>query len=467
MGQQHAMLNPSSAEKWMHCPGSIAMERGLVDEGNDYADEGTAGHFLAAECFAANCDPVHFLLRTIAVGRHVPSDRDGAAWIDEGAPVPNEFEVRNTYKVNDNASMIAAVRKYVQAVRTMTEGALWSQHEHRVPIGAYTGEEGAEGTSDYTAVVDNGRELQVHDLKLGHVAVSPERNKQEMIYALGVLEDISMAGLDESIERVRLVIHQPNVYQDPSEWTCTIDELRAFGEEVRNAAGVCLLALKHRANWVGVEYSYLRPGEDACRWCLAKATCPKLKEFVEAAVAGDFEDLPDDVPTLTDIVEAGTPIPVPNAPAALGAALDAVPLIETWAKAVRAAADKVLREGGEVPSPKGGYKLVRGKAGARYWGDTEEAEKVMRSMRLGADVMYDKSLISPTAAEKLHMAGTITARQWPRLEAIIKKPEAGLSVAPMSDKRPAQSAVAKANDFEDIPPTAPPLVAYDDGSDLG
>lgn len=460
------MLNPSSAEKWMNCPGSIAMEQGLVDEGNDYADEGTAGHLLAAECFAANCDPVHFLLRTILVGRHVASDWDGAMWLDEDEPVADGFEVRNTYKVNDNSSMIAAVRKYVQAVRTMTEGALWSQHEHRVPIGAYTGEEGVEGTSDYTAVVDEGKELQVHDLKLGHVAVSPERNKQEMIYALGVLEDIGISGLDESIERVRLVIHQPNVFQDPSEWTCTVDELRAFGEEVRNAAGACLLALKHRQNWFGKEYSYLQPSEDACRWCLAKATCPKLQAFVEAAVAGDFEDL-DEVPTLTDVVKAGTPILVPREPASLGAALDAVPLIETWAKAVRAAADKVLREGGEVPSPKGGYKLVRGKAGARYWGDPEEAEKVMRSMRLGADVMYDKSLISPTAAEKLHTAGAITARQWPRLEAIIKKPEAGLSVAPVSDKRPAQSAVAKSSDFEDLPPTAPPQVGYDDGSDLG
>lgn len=454
------MLNPSSAEKWMNCPVSIAMEQGLVDEGNDYADEGTAGHFLAAACFATNCDPVHFLLRTIVVGRHPESEWDGAMWLGEDEPVADGFEVRNTYKVNDHPDMIAAVRKYVQTVRTMTEGALWAQHEHRVPIGAYTGEEGAGGTSDYTAVVDKGRELQVHDLKLGHVAVSPERNKQEMIYALGALEDLSMAGLDESIERVRLVIHQPNVFQDPSEWTCTIGELRAFGEEVRSAAWSCLNALKHRQNWFGKEYSYLQPSEDACRWCLAKATCPKLQAFVEAAVAGDFEDLPDNVPTLTDVVKAGTPIPVPREPASLGASLDAVPLIELWIKAVRAEVDRRLREGLEVPSPKGGYKLVKGKAGARYWASPEEAEKVMRSMRLGADVMYDKSLISPTAAEKLHTAGTITARQWPRLVAIIKKPEAGLSVAPMGDKRPAESAAAKATDFEDLPPTT-------DGSDLG
>lgn len=437
------------------------MERGLVDEGNDYADEGTAGHFLASECFVhGGQDPVHFLLRTIAVGRHAESDWDGAIWLDDSGLVPDGFTVRNTYPLRDNSEMILRVRQYVHAVQAMVAGALVREFEHRVPIGAYTGEEGAEGTSDYTAVVDEGVELQVHDLKLGHTAVSPTKNKQLMLYALGALEYLAMSGLDEGIERIRLVIHQPALFDDPSEWSCSKDELLAFAEEVRDAAGAVDMAEKHAANWVGKEYSYLQPSDAGCQWCLAKPSCPALQAFVTQAVVSSFEELPEgEVPVLTDIVEAGPTLPAPRTAEGLGAAMDAVPLITQWIKAVEGEVSKVLRSGGAVPSPKGGYKLVRGRSGPRYWGDPEKAREVMVSMRLGADVMYDKSLISPPAAEKLKDAGTITARQWPRLEAIIKKPEAGLSVAPMSDKRPAESPVAKATDFEDIPP--------DDGSDLG
>ena len=43
----HAKLSPSSAERWMTCPGSVALSEGYADRSSAVADEGTAAHELA------------------------------------------------------------------------------------------------------------------------------------------------------------------------------------------------------------------------------------------------------------------------------------------------------------------------------------------------------------------------------------------------------------------------------------
>ena len=76
---------------------------------------------------------------------------------------------------------------------------------------------------------------------------------------------------------------------------------------------------------------------------------------------------------------------------------------------------------------------------------------MMKSMRLKQDVMYDWTLISPTTAEKLAADGIIGKKQWPKLQALIVRSEAGLSVAPAADKRPAVAITPVADDFEALP----------------
>jgi hypothetical protein len=69
--------------------------------------------------------------------------------------------------------------------------------------------------------------------------------------------------------------------------------------------------------------------------------------------------------------------------------------------------------------------------------------------------MYELTLISPTAAEKLAKAKgddkpLIGPRQWPKVEALVTRSAPKPSVAPASDKRPALVITAVADEFEDL-----------------
>ena len=121
-------------------------------------------------------------------------------------------------------------------------------------------------------------------------------------------------------------------------------------------------------------------------------------------------------------------------------------LIEAWCKAVRAKVEAELLAGNSVP----GFKLVQGRRGARKWADLTAAEQALKAMRLKVEEMYDLSLISPTTAEKLHKAGTIGPRQWPKLQTLVVQPEGMPSVAPESDKRPALAVQASADEFDNV-----------------
>ena len=188
------------------------------------------------------------------------------------------------------------------------------------------------------------------------------------------------------------------------------------------------------ANWAE---QWLTPGEKQCQFCKAKANCPALGNFVQAAVRADFETIIEDEKALLETVASSTED-------SLAAALASVPLIEDWCKAVRAEAERRLLAGAPVP----GFKLVRGKAGARQWVDKDEAEATLKSMRLRQDEMYDMKLISPTTAEKL--LAKESPKRWTKLQPLIAQAQGGLSVAPESDKRPAVEIEPTADAFGEV-----------------
>jgi hypothetical protein len=325
--------------------------------------------------------------------------------------------------------MVEVVSAYVEQVRNMTRGADYFAVEEQVEIGsANLGLPPGVcwGTADTVAV--KKEELQVHDLKTGRgVPVSAEGNTQLRLYALGVLAQVELLF---NIERVRVVIHQPRL-DSVSEEVLTVEELRAWAKEQRVNA-----RLAHElATGKGKPESYLQPSDSACRWCRAKATCPALTARVEAEIGASFDDL--------TVQSQIAPSPELDA-IALARAMEAVDLVESWCKAVRAETERRLVGGQDVP----GYKLVQGRRGARAWSQQEEAEALLRSFKLKVEDIYDLKLISPTSAEKLAKAGTVGPRQWAKVQAFITQAEGKPSVAPASDPRPAITVAATADDFD-------------------
>ena len=123
--------------------------------------------------------------------------------------------------------------------------------------------------------------------------------------------------------------------------------------------------------------------------------------------------------------------------------LKAVDLIESWCTAVRARAESELLKGHDVL----GFKLVKGRQGARAWLDAAEAEKMLKSMRLKVDQMFDLKLISPTTAEKVLKE---TPKRWNKLQSLITRSDGKPSVAPVSDKRDALVIEPVSDSFADI-----------------
>lgn len=396
---QHALKSPSGADTWMLCPGSVRASLGMPDSSSKEADEGTTAHWLAAHCLKHTLPPDLFL---------------GDVCPETGLVIDDE--------------MVKHIPDYIAEIKEIP-GALLV--EQRLDLRGWIpptelDPEGGFGTGDAVILRDDA--VEIRDLKYGKgKRVRAKDNRQLRIYALGALRLAESLGYEP--KTVTVGIHQPRI-EDPdpeaSEYRYTVGELLAFGEEVRVAA----------AATEPVD-APLVPGEEQCRWCRAKATCPAIADVVVAGVPASPSLFKDETSAITP--------PSALTPEDLARIYPKLGLIKGWIKECEAYVRQLASEN-RMP----GYKMVAGRRGNRAWANPAEAEAALKKFKVVVEKMYKLELITPTAAEKLAKAGEIGPRQWPQLQTMIVQPPGEHAVVPVTDPRPAIKTASLPSDFLDF-----------------
>lgn len=148
----HARLSPSGAYRWTECTASPGACDGLPNLGNEAARVGTCCHQIQEEMLLnPDRDLMSYLGRVMVFWIHPESEDSGEDWMDVIAPngEPNDpcLEFLEQVEVTDEMlDAVATALQFITELVDMTGGQLLV--EQRVPIGHFTGEDGATGSAD-------------------------------------------------------------------------------------------------------------------------------------------------------------------------------------------------------------------------------------------------------------------------------------------------------------------------------
>ena len=365
MSDGHSKLfPPSSAHRWMHCTASPGAVQKYKDESGEAAMEGTAAHFLLEECLTKGTNAIDYL------GREIKVSQDH---------VSRSFIVSRDMAHDVQTTAIDPVRGLVAA------GGV-----SRVEVTARLPRIDAElfGRFDAFHLDAALTALTIFDFKYGRLDVSPERNPQLMLYALGVYREFFN---EQPIQKIRLMIGQPRSLTPGPRvkmWECDLDELLNFELEVRVAVHAVRNAPEFKmGGW--------------CKYCPALGECPASQDqrkWLSHALAA---------------VDMG--------PAEAAKILELKMMLDKKIKDAEAVAANALMIGQEVT----GRKLVT-ETKFRQWRDEEQAKDALYSV-YGAQALKPPT---PAQAEKLGADATdIVAR-------LSFTPPGGPKVAALDDRRP-------------------------------
>lgn len=387
----HAVLSPSSAHRWIRCPGSIRLAAQCENVDSEYAQEGTDAHTLAASCLLDGSEAWEHIGTEFARGK-------GSA--------DNKFTV--------SKDMADAVQIYLDYCRAniLVLGDNNFLVETRFDLSEVVPHNW--GTSDLAGYDPKNMILHVVDYKHGiGVAVDAEENEQEMNYAAGVIHELSSKWPD--IREVWLHIVQPRSFHEKGPirvWKTTVD---ALGEWVSSV-------LKPAAEKAMLPDAPVGPIGDHCQFCPAQLICPaqggNFKMATQAAASPTVEA---DVVALESFELADW--------------RSRIPALKKFIAAIEDEAFRRLQKGEAVP----GAKLVAKKSD-RVW--KPEAEALAKE-KWGDDAYAPAKLLSPAAIEKLRDGKAFCAEH-------AFKPDTGLTIADDDDKRPAVKVRTAAEVFANV-----------------
>ena len=240
----HSRFGASAAHRWMRCPGSISAIEGLPNVSSPAALEGTMLH-------------------------------DAAAMVLQGDAQMDFLKQHPSFFLSEE--QVDVVRQYVDLVvaessRDGSEmGGLLIETRVRIPSF-----EEFVGTAD--AIIYGETWLKVIDLKCGRgVNVEAEYagkvNPQLGFYGLGALAKFPKW----EPEHIEVIISQPR-YGGTKRRTVTLDELKELEADMLDAV---ILAVSDDPPFLAGSH---------CHFCLARATCPTLRDYVYKIARLDFDD---------------------------------------------------------------------------------------------------------------------------------------------------------------------------------
>ena len=392
MPDVHALLGASSAHRWLVCPPIARLEEFVVDEGSDFAREGTEAHTLAEH-------KLNFALGKIskaAFTRRVNKFKKEAEFYDQAmedhvdSHVDKVMEMVNSY---DDPEVFLEQRVH---------------YDRWVPEGF--------GTSDVVIASDN--RLDIIDLKFGKgVLVDAYQNPQLMLYALGAYDTFDMIF---DFDTIGMTVSQPRL-DNYSHFDIDVHELLYWAENY--------VTPRAAQAWEGIGDWTIT--DDVVKFSKVRAQLrPRAEKNLELISKFDYKDVP--------LLE----------PEEIAEILNHTKEIAKWVKEVEVFALEQSRDhGASYP----GWKLVEGRSNRIITNQEKAAELLIQSGYQEEDIFKPKDLRSMTELERV-----VGKKQFSEiLSDVIEKPVGKPAMAPASDKRPAINSVDAALDdfaeeFEEV-----------------
>ena len=242
----HSLLGASSAERWMNCPGSVALLQKLTLPESDEADyrmEGTAAHAVAAHCLLQHLD----------------------AW----EVIGQVFE-----KIEVSEDMASAVQVYLDHVRGMGGENAVKYVECKLSAPDH---KDFFGTVDYGQYTPETAVLEIVDYKHGKgITVDVEWNPQVMYYGYMLLLNHPEA------RTVRMTICQPRGFHPDG----PIRTWEISAEALTDWVNTELVPAMNRT-----ELDHDLDAGPWCRFCPAKLVCPLLSSLFGAACTANAQTI--------------------------------------------------------------------------------------------------------------------------------------------------------------------------------
>lgn len=397
---KHALLAPSSSERWLNCPPSAVQESKEPYSTSIEAERGTLAHDLG-ECLIRQ--QLHEM-DIQKMNQEVLSNQI------------RRFEYIQKHELYDNemldycyAYRDFVIQAYGEALAEDPEAVIFLEVD--LILTEFIPE--SFGRSD--VIIISAKRLHNIDLKYGRGQVSPIQNPQLKIYTLGALVKFDFLFTPEELF---LTIYQPRIGNIET-WLTKASHLFAWGYDTLKFAA--RMAFKGEG-----DYS---PGTH-CHFCKIKHKCRAAKNNYDLVASREFtephllrEDEIEDLLANFEVVE------------------DWIESIKKYALEQAVTADKKWK----------GFKVVEGKSN-RVYTDEQQVEFKLLASKVPKDKIY-KPLEVWGITEMEKKLGTEKFNEY--LGLLITKPQGANKLVPESNSKPARNTLKKAqNEFTVITESA-------------